>query len=359
MKTQNYLLAFAVIVGFAACAPRKTDVHLTSNILKNANLKEQDVHAYMCKSPAETVCADVTSVMGDKIKKEGLTSAIAELRKKYPTLPQNFDGTDSAIEELSAELNKYKVKNDLLDLSDKAYRTVYDYDKDVSEATELARKLLIEEVEQSKISEENKKVYIGALNTTVVMPITEVFETEYPGKNQLAMIVASGCSASGQSEFTYSALPNGGPSGVVFLCPGSLLRGAGKAKEERIQRLVFMIGHELTHQMQFKGLASDDAYACQQNTLPNKSAEYFKSRQREANADIWATRVLMRQLKSVTDAKAKMQKVVQSLNHLCTIQDAEDSDYSDVFTNKIRIENVFKLKETEEQIQCGGSAPRC
>ncbi|QDK39385.1 hypothetical protein DOE51_18180 [Bdellovibrio sp. NC01] len=334
-------------------------MHLTNNVLKNATLKDQDVHTYMCKSPAQAVCVDVTSVMGDKIKKEGLTSAIAELRKKYPTLPQNFDGTDSALDQLSAELNKTKVKNDLLLLADKAYRTIYDYDKDVIEATELARKLLISEVEQSKLSDENKKTYIGALNTTVVMPITEVFENEYLGKETVSVLVASACTGSGQKEFTYSNLPNGGPNGVIFMCPGTLLRGAGKAKEERIQRLVFLLAHELTHQMQFKGLASDDAYACQQNTLPNKSAEYFKSRQQEANADIWATRVLMRQLKSVTDAKVKMQKVVQSLNWLCTIQDSDDSEKAYYFTNKTRIENVFKLKETEEQIACGGSAPRC
>lgn len=377
-----WILTSLVVMGLAACA--KKDPNFAKNLANknaataiaksksqqavktsataatdSANTPQASADQKMCTSPQEAVCGQTLSPMVKEISNTGRTKALESLKKKYPDLPADFNGSQDAVDALTLD-SKEQIKADYLMMADQNYRLIYDYDADLKEAGEIARKIVLDEIKNSAdFSETDKATYAQAINETTIRTATDILSTGFEGSDLISITYKNSCHADGLHLYSFSGIPRNASKGYIYFCPGNLLLNAGLPKEDRITSLVFALGHEFSHQLQFKGLNSEDkAWSCLQGTIQNKSAAYFSNRAKESVADIWGTRVLMSYLKSTSDVKIKKQKIAMSLKWLCYIDDAKEDDTSLYFTNKTRIENVLKQKETEEQISCGNS-PRC
>ncbi len=361
-------LILAVSMGLMACAEKDSEYARKYRTQGGAQAETTTAEApaaksvEICQEPVKRVCSVQESPVAISLKTEGRKQALNELRKEL-NLPEDFDGSEEAFKEFfkEREADRYKAQKRFLVLADKAYRSIYDYDADLSEATGIAIDALIKIVEKENLDSDKRLGLIGALNLSVVQSISTTFENEYPGKSEVTMTVEMACGSDGLGLGAHSMLPGGGPNGVIVICPGVLIKNAGKSKQERIASLVSILGHELSHQLQFRGLAPDQkTLSCLESaeTDSSKKAEFAREHDQETLADVYGFKVLNAYLSSEKDIKVRTEKAVLALSWICDVNDSELNENSKYLNKATRIENYFKLNETGEQLSCSGG-PRC
>ncbi|MFV3407404.1 hypothetical protein ACNH6C_02275 [Bdellovibrio bacteriovorus] len=362
MKKLSVILAISL--GLAACAEKDSDYarkyrNKTGDKAKTEQVVPGARSAPICETPEINICEkSVLPIVAD-IKKNGLEAAVKALKAEL-SLPEEFDGTEESFKKLITDgAKRIKAQNRLLVLADKEYRTIYNYDEDVKEATEIVRKLMIEFVNSEKL-ENGRMDLVGALNTTAVQSVSETFENSYQGKDLVTIDMAVGCGADGLNVMARSLLPGGGPSGVIFICPGQLLLNAGKTKTERIAGLVMTLAHEMTHQLEYRGFELENrVLSCVNSDLADKSAKFIESKNKETQADIIGFRILNKFLAQDKELSVQTEKAKAALSWMCHLDDkGNESDSSTHLDNKSRLKNFFKLKETEDLLGCS-KGPRC
>lgn len=363
MKKLGVILAISL--GLAACAEKDSDyARKYRNKTADKAKAEQTVPAArsapICETPEINICEKSVLPVVAEIKKNGLEAAVKALKAEL-SLPEEFDGSEESFKKLIADgAKRIQAQRRLLVLADKEYRTIYNYDEDVKEATEIVHTLMMEFVKSERLDEDGRMGLIGALNTTVVQSVSETFELSYQGKDIVTTDMAVACGNDGQGIMARSLRPGGGPQGVIFICPGQLLLNAGKTKVERIAGLVMTLAHEMTHQLEYRGFELDNrVLSCMNADLADKSAKFIESKNKETQADIIGFRILNKFLAQDKELSVQSEKAKAALSWMCHLDDQEsESDGSTHLDNKSRLKNFFKLKETEDLLGCS-KGPRC
>ncbi|WP_374029915.1 hypothetical protein [Bdellovibrio bacteriovorus] len=360
---KKFSLILAISLGLSACAEKDSEFaqkirekgkHKTAQAANIPDGKSFEI----CEKPAEIICGEKVSSVAESLMREGRQRAL-ELLKKEKNLPENFDGSAEAfIKAFGQSPERSAAQDRLLILADQEYRSIYNYDEDLKEAGEIARKLLLNVIEKEKMDEDGRYNLIGAINTTVFQTVSETFETEYLRKDLVKIQMSTACGTDGLGKLAMSLLPQGGPNGVIFVCPGNLLLSAGKSKEERITRLVMQLGHELAHQLQFRGYQADaKALSCvtADNGASTSAATTLDKIKDETQADIIGYRVLNAYLANEKDSSVKADKAKAALNWICHMPEEKGMQHLD---NASRVKNYFKMDETGATLSCSGG-PRC
>lgn len=361
---KKFSVVLAISLGLAACAEKDSDYakkyrNMTANKSETEQVVPAGRSAPLCETPTVQICDNSVLPIVADIQKNGLKAAVKALKAEL-TLPEEFDGSaESFKEHIGDAAKRIQAQNRLLVLADKEYRTIYNYDEDVKEATEIVHKLMMEYVKTEKL-DDGRMGLIGALNTTVVQSVSETFANDYQGKDVVTTDMAVACGTDGLGVLARSLLPGGGPNGVIFICPGQLLLNAGKTKVERIAGLVMSLAHEMTHQLEFRGFEMDSrVLTCVNQDLTDKSASFIESKNKETQADIMGFRILNIFLKQDKEVSVQVEKAKVALTWMCHIEDhSEDSEASTHLDKKSRLNNYFKLKETEDLLGCS-KGPRC
>ncbi|WP_374031849.1 hypothetical protein [Bdellovibrio bacteriovorus] len=363
MKKLSVILAISL--GLAACAEKDSDYarkyrNKTGDKAKTEQVVPGARSAPICETPEINICEKSVLPITADIKKNGFEAAVKALKAEL-SLPEEFDGSaESFKKHIPEDLKRYQAQSRLLLLADKEYRTIYNYDEDVKEATEIVHKLMMEFVKSEKLDEDGRMGLVGALNTTVVQSVSETFELSYQGKDIVTIDMSSACGIDGLNVMARSLLPGGGPNGVIYICPGQLLLNAGKTKVERIAGLVMTLAHEMTHQLQYRGFELDNrVLTCVNSDLADKSAKFVESKNKETQADIVGFRILNIFLKQDKELSVQTEKAKAALSWMCHLEEHDtEGDSSTHLDNKSRLKNFFKLKETEDLLGCS-KGPRC
>lgn len=331
------------------------------NSISTKNQSSHDLEK-ICTSPEQVICGEPESDLTRSIKTEGFALAIADLKKEF-NLTDSFDGSAEAFKTAfaSSPRKRYEAQDRLLVLSDKRYRQIYDYDADLLEASQLAKSILLEIINDEKMDPQNRYGLVQALDRTTVQTISTVFESDYAGKDVQKIDVMTACNLNGLGFNARSAVLPGSRDGVVFVCPGNMIRNAGKSKEERITALISLLGHELSHQLQFAGLADDRLQlSCINNAKEHSHIkdQFNRNHTQETQADIFGFKVLNSYLAKETDKNTKLRKSLSALSWMCNVDDTELNQQSRYLNNSTRIKNYFMLKSTEDTFSCSNS-PRC
>ncbi|KHD88290.1 MAG: hypothetical protein OM95_09055 [Bdellovibrio sp. ArHS] len=365
-KTLLTVTVLSAILSVAACAKKDSEYaakmrqkgaqvgETATNHKDGVPQNEKKIATNLCEKPQQTVCAIQEAPIAQTLRQEGREKALAQLKKEFSQLPENFQGTEA---EFKAG-HLYKEQLRFLHLSDAAYRLIYDYDKDVLETLSVVKKLYAEYIQGSTLSEEEKKRQINIVNSTEVLSISKIIESTYPGKDAMTILATSNCQGDGLGMQAHSSLLPGASAGAILLCPGQLVKLAGKEKADRITSLVMLLAREMYHQLQIQAGAADaQAFSCLRATIPGKDDSFFESREMEAMADLMAGRLLFAHLKEVTDVTAKQNSVSLAMNWLCHLPATDPVDSKTHFSNEERIQNLLKIKEAEV-LSCG-EGPRC
>lgn len=305
-------LVLAISLGLAACAEKESDYARRLREQKasrsEGTVTPAGAGVDLCEKPEEAVCGLKPTPIAESLKKEGRQKALEALRKKHD-LPESFDGTDEAFYGLGEGARKYQLRREFLQMADAEYRSIYDYDADVQEAGDMAVQLMIKDLEKQDLNETDKRRLIAALNTTVIKSVRAAFNQSYDGKDITLIRLVGACGADGLGLIAESFIPSGSAHGVVTICPGLLLLNAGKSKSERIASLIMLLGHELSHQLEFQGAKVD--YKVRSCLGARESQE------RETQADLWGAKVLNAYLASEKNSDVKKNLAMQALNWMC------------------------------------------